>query len=185
MLLLLIEKSIAAALAIRQEAGQPHTSCGITVSILSHYIDETDMPHNVSTRAVKHGHTLARWLIVLTALLMGGCDAKPVQQQLEVTATAYTSHRAQTNDTPNLAAWGDQLTPGMKAIAVSRDLLQEGLSYGTYVKIEGLPGQYQVLDKMHKRWRRKIDIYMGKDRQKALDWGNQQVTISWQTQAAN
>ena len=70
--------------------------------------------------------------------------------------------------------------PGMRAIAVSRDLVRRGLTHGTRVKIEGLPGVYVVRDKMASRWRKKIDIYMGKDVQAAREWGIQKnVEISW------
>ncbi|MGF1713541.1 hypothetical protein EDI28_16965 [Photobacterium chitinilyticum] len=97
---------------------------------------------------------------------------------LKVTATAYNSVRAQTNSNPSIAAWGDRLKPGMKVIAVSRDLLRMGITHGTKVKISGLPGEYVVLDKMNKRWSRKIDIYMGKDIQAARNWGRRSVTIT-------
>jgi len=99
-------------------------------------------------------------------------------KSLKVTATAYNSVRAQTNANPSIAAWGDRLKPGMKAIAVSRDLLRMGIGHGTKVKISGLPGEYVVLDKMNKRWTRKIDIYMGKDIQAAKNWGRRAVTIT-------
>ncbi len=98
---------------------------------------------------------------------------------LEVTATAYNSLKAQTDSTPNLGAWGDKIEPGMKIIAVSRDLLELGLKYNTKVKIRGLDGYFVVKDKMAKKWRRKIDIYMGKDRKKALKWGKRVVEIMW------
>jgi 3D (Asp-Asp-Asp) domain-containing protein len=101
-------------------------------------------------------------------------------KKLKVTATAYNSLPAQTDSTPDIAAWGDRLRPGMKAIAVSRDLLKKyGLKHKDKVKISGLEGEYQVLDKMNKRWKKKIDIYMGKDRRKALKWGRKDVTIHW------
>jgi 3D (Asp-Asp-Asp) domain-containing protein len=96
-----------------------------------------------------------------------------------VTATAYNSLPGQTDSRPTEAAWGDTLKPGMKAIAVSSDLLSMGLTRNTRVKIEGLPGTYRVLDRMPSRWSNKIDIYMGKDRRKALDWGRRTVEISW------
>lgn len=67
----------------------------------------------------------------------------------------------------------------MKAIAVSRDLIPMGLTHGVKVKIEGLPGTYTVMDKLHKRWRRRIDIYMGNDVEAAKKWGKRQVTIRW------
>ncbi|MEC6797617.1 hypothetical protein VXS03_11180 [Photobacterium sp. S4TG1] len=99
-------------------------------------------------------------------------------KKLNVTATAYNSVRAQTDSNPSIAAWGDRLKPGMKAIAVSRDLLKMGLKRGSKVKISGLPGEYVVLDKMHHRWNRKIDIYMGKDVRAAKNWGKRRVTIT-------
>lgn len=102
------------------------------------------------------------------------------KRTLKVTATAYTSHENQTDSTPEIAAWGDRLTPDMKVIAVSRDLLHEyGLTRGSHVTIRGLPGKYVVLDKMNKRWKKKIDIYMGKDIEKAYQWGRKKVIIEW------
>ncbi|KJG14016.1 hypothetical protein UB37_02755 [Photobacterium iliopiscarium] len=99
-------------------------------------------------------------------------------KKLNVTATAYNSVSAQTDSSPSIAAWGDRLKPGMKAIAVSRDLLKMGLKRGSKVKISGLPGEYVVLDKMHHRWSRKIDIYMGKNVRAAKNWGKRRVTIT-------
>jgi len=101
------------------------------------------------------------------------------QNTMTVTATAYNSLPNQTDSTPNLAAWGNRLKPGMKSIAVSRDLIKQGLGNGARVKIKGLEGTYIVLDKMNKRWRKKIDIYMGKNVKKARKWGKQKVNISW------
>jgi 3D (Asp-Asp-Asp) domain-containing protein len=100
-------------------------------------------------------------------------------EELVVTATAYNATAAQTNSQPAITAFGDTLRPGIKAIAVSRDLLDSGLVYGTSVQIEGLPGTYQVMDKMARRWRKKIDIYLGDDVQAAKNWGKQSVTIRW------
>jgi 3D (Asp-Asp-Asp) domain-containing protein len=101
-------------------------------------------------------------------------------KSLEVTATAYNSVEVQTKKgDPATAAWGDKLEPGVKAIAVSRDLLKQGLDHNTPVKIKGLPGTYRVLDKMHSRWNNRIDIYMGEDIDLAKEWGRQTVEISW------
>lgn len=117
---------------------------------------------------------------VLTIFLFSGCKSSK-EKSMEVTASAYNSLAAQThNDHPALTAWGDTLKPGMKAIAVSRDLIDSGLVYGTKVKIEGLDGTYVVRDKMNKRWTKKIDIYMGVSRQKAINWGKKKVTIRWE-----
>ena len=101
------------------------------------------------------------------------------EQTLEVTARAYNSIKNQTNANPSLTAWGDTLKPGMKAIAVSRDLIEMGLTHGTKVNIQGLDGEYIVRDKMHKRWRSKIDIYMGTDIAAARKWGKRKVVIRW------
>ena len=97
-----------------------------------------------------------------------------------VTATAYNSLASQTDKTPNLAAWGDTLEPGMKAVAVSRDLIPLGLEHNTKVYIDDEQAPYLVLDKMNKRWRDRIDIYMGVDRTAALQWGKKRVRIRWQ-----
>ncbi|SFG59582.1 3D domain-containing protein [Neptunomonas qingdaonensis] len=119
-----------------------------------------------------------RYFIILLAIhFLSGCSDKTTS--LEVTASAYTSHPNETDSTPSLAAWGHTLKPGMKAIAVSRDLVKKGLRPGVEVSIEGLEGKYKVLDKMNKRWRRKIDIYMGKDINKAKEWGKRKVIIHW------
>ena len=107
--------------------------------------------------------------------------AKKQKQALRVTATAYNSIPGQTDAAPDIAAWGDRLTPDMKAIAVSRDLLKEyGLKRNSLVRISGLPGEYKVLDKMSSRWNRKIDIFMGTDKFRARKWGRRAVTIQWQ-----
>jgi len=102
------------------------------------------------------------------------------KRKMTVTATAYTSHVNQTDSTPNIAAWGDRLKPGMKVIAVSRDMLDVyGLKHRSKVRIKGLNGEYLVLDKMNKRWKKKIDIYMGKDLKKAFKWGRKKVELQW------
>ena len=99
---------------------------------------------------------------------------------MEVTSSAYNSVVSQTTSTnPALTAWGDTLKPGMKSIAVSRDLIKLGLTHNTKVNIKGLDGTYLVKDKMNKRWTKKIDIYMGLDIKAAKAWGKQNVTISW------
>jgi len=108
-------------------------------------------------------------------------SAAAEEQSLMVRASAYNSTAGQTNDQPTLTAWGDRLEPGMKAIAISRDLMELGLTHGVTVTIEGLPGTYKVLDKMAARWKRKIDIYMGEDVRAAREWGVREVRIHWET----
>lgn len=116
-------------------------------------------------------------------LAVSASEDEPPVQTLEVTSTAYTLREAETKKgNIGLAAWGDQLKPGMKAIAVSRDLIDSGLDHGTKVQIEGLDGTYIVRDKMNKRWEEKIDIFMGRDLEAAREWGNRTVTIRWQAE---
>lgn len=96
-----------------------------------------------------------------------------------VRASAYNSRPGQTDRTPSIGAWGDRLAPGMKAIAVSKDLLALGLGRGQRVRIRGLEGEYVVMDRMPSRWSQKIDIYMGVDVRAARNWGIREVEISW------
>ncbi len=119
------------------------------------------------------------FLIILWTASCAEEEEKWVWQPLEVTATAYNAIASQTNALVNIAAWGDTLRPGMKCIAVSRDLLKKGLQYDTPVKIEGFDGIYLVKDKMHHRWQNRIDIFMGLDVDKAREWGRRKVVIQY------
>lgn len=134
---------------------------------------------------------IQRWL-ALGALAFGtiGCgtslaDGAASWETMEVTATSFTLAADETKrGNVGLTAFGDQLEPTAKAIAVSRDLLREGLDYGTRVRIEGLPGTYIVRDKMHSRWHDKIDILFAR-KQRAREWGRQTVEIKYQVADAN
>ena len=103
----------------------------------------------------------------------------PPPQSLKVTASAYTSRPSETSGDPFTAAWNNELSPGEKSIAVSRDLLRLGLTNGVEVRIEGLPGVYTVRDKMNRRWKRRIDLYMGNDVERARAWGKRTVVLHW------
>jgi 3D (Asp-Asp-Asp) domain-containing protein len=118
---------------------------------------------------------------LLSVLLLGSACATlgPSGQELVVTATAYNAVPEQTDGNPEIAAWGDRLTPGMRAIAVSPDLLALGLVRNARVRIEGLSGEYLVLDKTARRWTRRIDIFMGRDVRAARSWGKRRVRIVW------
>ena len=133
-------------------------------------------------RAVERqsGRTWRARGLALIVLAAAACGPQPVT--LEVTATAYNSLPGQTQGDPRVTAWGHRLEPGMRAIAVSRDLLELGLGHGTRVRIEGLEGEYRVLDKMARRWRKKIDVYMGLDEKAAREWGVRRVRIFWESE---
>jgi 3D (Asp-Asp-Asp) domain-containing protein len=123
-------------------------------------------------------------LPALAALLLEACSLFPVPRSedwraLQVTATAYNSLPGQGQGDSTLAASGVRLWPGMRIIAVSRDLYRMGLREGTRVRIEELPGEWRVADKMHRRWRRRIDIYMGTDLEAAQRFGKKSLTLHW------
>lgn len=124
-------------------------------------------------------------LTVLFGFLLISCKSQneekkeEIWKSLEVTASAYNSMSYQTSSEPNIAAWGDTLKPGMKCIAVSRDLLAIGINHNTRVKINGLDGIYLVKDKMNKRWKNKIDIYMGENLKEARKWGTKKVSLQY------
>lgn len=139
------------------------------------------------------GILISRLLIVcgVLYLIMGfaGCkknvdsELSPVSwDSLTVTASAFNSTRAQTGKgNPNLTAWGDTIEPGMKILAVSRDLIKKGLDHNTEVIIEGFDGVFIVKDKMHYRWKNKIDIYMGDNLKKARQFGRKKVRIFYKS----
>lgn len=121
--------------------------------------------------------------------VLGSCKDSEVEeydfedwQKITVTASAYNSLKRQGEGNPIITAWGDTLKAEVQSIAVSRDLVRRGLKYKTPVKIEGFDGVFIVNDKMHPRWRNKIDIYMGADKQKALKWGRRKVEIAFPPQ---
>ncbi|MGC1204235.1 MAG: hypothetical protein WA839_05025 [Flavobacteriaceae bacterium] len=124
-----------------------------------------------------------RLSLIIILILVFSCEKKPKElhdwNSMEVTATAYNSLAYQTNSDPNITAFGDSLKPGLKYIAVSRDLYRLGLKENIPVKIEGLEGIYLVKDKMHSRWKKKIDIYMGVDVKAAKLWGRKRVCIDY------
>jgi 3D (Asp-Asp-Asp) domain-containing protein len=126
---------------------------------------------------------ILRSILIVVILSFWSCTKKePITYEwkpLQVTATAYTSSKYQTQGDPYIGAFGDSLKTDVKSIAVSRDLYRLGLKNNTPVTIEGLEGIYLVKDRMHGRWKNKIDIYMGTDLQAAKNWGRKKVTIQY------
>lgn len=128
---------------------------------------------------------MSKFQYLLLFLVLASCKKKEVVEStyiwdsMIVTASAYNSTLAQSDGNPHLTAWGDSIKPGMKYIAVSRDLLRKGLKYNTPIVIEGFEGIYVVKDKMHGKWRNKIDIYMGTDVAAAREWGRRKVCIDY------
>jgi 3D (Asp-Asp-Asp) domain-containing protein len=85
-----------------------------------------------------------------------------------VTVTTYTPSVEECDSTPHITASGfkiDTLNPKRhKIIAVSRDLKRKW-KFGTKIRITGIgkySGTYIVKDVMNKRYRKRIDILLGK-----------------------
>jgi 3D (Asp-Asp-Asp) domain-containing protein len=131
------------------------------------------------------GRRPAASTLLLVCALVFGCCANVARgrvadaRALTVTATAYNSVPEQTHGDPHDGAWGDRLAHGMRAIAVSHDLVALGLRRGVRVRIAGLPGEWVVLDRMPSRWTRRIDLYMGHDVEAARAFGRREVRITW------
>ena len=128
--------------------------------------------------------------IVLWALVffLFGCKKEKIPFEkkydwhpLKVTASAYNSVKSQSDANPHITAFGDSLIPGLRYIAVSQDLYRKGLKHNTPVKIKGFDSIYFVKDRMHGRWKNKIDIYMGTDVKSAKKWGRKKVSIAYGT----
>ncbi|WP_239970662.1 3D domain-containing protein [Confluentibacter citreus] len=122
--------------------------------------------------------------ILICVLLLLSCKEQRFEDKydwhtIEVTASAYNSTRHQTDSNPYITAYGDSLKPGLNYIAVSKDLVKKGLKHNTPVKIEGFDSIYFVKDRMHSRWKNRIDIYMGLDVKAARQWGRKKVSISY------
>jgi 3D (Asp-Asp-Asp) domain-containing protein len=126
------------------------------------------------------------FILILCGLLLFNCKNEDQDRfewkTLKVTATAYNSLVDQTSSNPHITAFGDSLKPGLRYIAVSRNLLKEGLAHNALVKIEGLEGTYLVKDKMNRRWKDRIDVYMGTDVKAAKEWGRRKVNISYRVE---
>jgi 3D (Asp-Asp-Asp) domain-containing protein len=90
-------------------------------------------------------------------------------EPISVTLTTYTTSAKETDSTPNITASGfkiDTLNPMKhRIIAVSRDLKKKW-RFGTKVRITGAGkynGTYYVRDLMNKRYKKRIDILIGKN----------------------
>ena len=106
-------------------------------------------------------------------------------------ATAYNSLESQTDATPNITATGATTRFGI--IAVSRDLLDADIPYGSLVRLKDLGGYYNgrgagrfqdlldeqvfvVEDTMHERKRQQVDVWFPR-LSDAVTWGVRQVEV--------
>jgi 3D (Asp-Asp-Asp) domain-containing protein len=97
-------------------------------------------------------------------------------RSVPVTISAYSSTPEQCDDSPHITASSSSVRVGI--IAVSSDLFEElELSYGQRVLIPGY-GLFEVHDRMHPRWKRKVDIWES-DTEAARRFGRQQGVLIW------
>lgn len=101
--------------------------------------------------------------IFFLSLPVGTVKAIPEKPKIRsvVTATVYNAMPEQTNSEPLITASGFVIDKDSfpNIIAVSRDL-ERKFPMGSKVRISGTShdGVYYVRDRMHRRWRKKIDI---------------------------
>jgi 3D (Asp-Asp-Asp) domain-containing protein len=118
-----------------------------------------------------------------------GPDPNP---SLILKATGYNSAVNQTDTTPFTTATGARTRWGI--IAVSRDLLEQSIPYGSLVRIHDLGGYrngrghgrfqglldeqrlFIVEDTMHRRKRQQIDVWFP-EYQQAMQWGVRKVEV--------
>ncbi|HLV53189.1 MAG TPA: hypothetical protein VKY29_04160 [Cryomorphaceae bacterium] len=118
-----------------------------------------------------------------TASLLSACRGEPETRIslkcMDVKVSAYNSLPYQTRPgTPgNITAWGDTLNTDVPSVAVSRDLIDSGFVYGSRVLIEGFTDTFVVNDKMNRRYKTTIDVFMGKDVDRALEFGRKRLNI--------
>ena len=99
--------------------------------------------------------------------------------------TAYSSTEDQTDGTPRITATGVEVREGI--VAVSRDLLDTQLPYGTLVRVINLQteengcggfdtGVLEVQDTMSAEKTNQVDIWLP-TRDEALTWGSCTATL--------
>lgn len=116
-------------------------------------------------------------LLFFLALACSSCSRD--EMTMEVVGTAYNALPGQTQGDPEIGAWGDKLDVNIPSIAVSRDLIELGLVHNAKVRVDGFSGYYLVRDKLNKRFTKQIDIFMGLDRDAAIEFGKKTVRIYW------
>ncbi len=78
------------------------------------------------------------------------------------TVTFYTPSSDETDSTPHITASGARVRSGI--CAISRDLEEFGFTFGRSIYVEGL-GSFEIQDRMHRRWKNRIDILVMSKRQ--------------------
>ncbi len=146
--------------------------------------EDKGTPRLLKSRAVR------KILAFLLPLVLWAATAQ-AGEVLILKATAYTSSPRETDRTPYVTATGAKTRLGV--LAVSRDLLEKELPYGSLVRLYDL-GRWQdgkgagafdplfkgllfvVEDTMNKRKRQQIDVWLP-DRSLALKFGVRRIKV--------
>jgi len=117
--------------------------------------------------------------VALLAFLLAAC--RPHGETASVDVGAFAIGLRAPDAEPRRGSWGDELVPGMKALAVSPDLVERGLVNGTRVRIEGLPPSFRVRDRLPEGTHERVEIFMGTDAESAQRWHERRARIWWET----
>jgi len=113
-------------------------------------------------------------LCVLTLTAVVSFAGNASAETVVATVTAYNTLEAQTDDTPCIAASGDNICGRRDVVACP-----SRIPLGTWVVIN--EERYECLDRTARKYDGRFDISFDKDVQAALEWGKPhlEVTILW------
>lgn len=89
--------------------------------------------------------------------------------------TAYNSLAEQTDNSPCIGAWGDNLCELSKEIGCI--VASNAFKKGEKILIDKI-GECVVLDRMASRFANRIDIFMDKDKDRAVKFGIQKLAVT-------
>lgn len=103
-----------------------------------------------------------------------GSEAAPPSHVIDVTVTAYSPSEEECDSDPYVTAFQKPVKEG--TIAISRDLENElGWRVGDRIHLGDL-GIFEVNDRMHYRWKKRVDIFFH-DQEKAVSFGIKQAKV--------
>lgn len=110
-------------------------------------------------------------IILIISMLITSTTSAENRRHYKVTAKAYTAHKAQTDNNPNETAYGKKPKKGV-TIAVSKDLKHlKNKRVKLIDKNNKSLGIFVVQDRMARKHRRSIDIFFGKNKKLAKEFG--------------
>jgi 3D (Asp-Asp-Asp) domain-containing protein len=114
------------------------------------------------------GGDIMKTLAIILIFMSIGSLAFAEPLKVHVTLTAYSARKCETDSTPTITASGKKVRPGI--VALSRDLeALFGFKFGDKIILEGHK-ELVFEDRMHKRKKLQLDIFMTKTKD-ALKFG--------------